>query len=172
VTQGQNYALNKQFFRGRYMLKKTMVMLGLIMAVEAVIAQESPEQLAKDYVAAVAAKDLEAVKAVYTEEVDSFLSAGGIATSREAIAIAWEELFKAYDNIQMYTREAGFFGNTTMRTSWGNWGMTAIDINSGQAVEWKGTYMDLSIKTSEGWKYRADLAPVRTFTQGRTSLEE
>ena len=154
------------------MFKKLMLVIGFIMVIDAATAQESPEQLAKDYVAAVAAKDLEAVKAVYTKKVDSFLSEGGIATSQEAIAVAWEKLFRAYDNIQMYTREAGSFGNENMRTSWGNWGMTAININNKKSVEWKGTYMDLSIKTKDGWKYRADLAPVRTFTEADIVLEK
>ncbi len=120
----------------------------------------SPKALAAAYVAAVAAEDLDAVKAVYAEPVDSFLSQGGIAKSRTEIAAEWAKLFKAFDHIVMHTDEVGAVRSGNLRSSWGNWGMKARRADNGEAVEWIGTYMDVSIKTRQGWKYRADLAPM------------
>lgn len=118
------------------------------------------EDLAAGYVAAVAAEDLEAVKNLYTEEVDSFLPEGGLATSREVIAAEWKKLFDAFDNIEMYAHEAGYAEEGNLRAGWGDWGMKGTPAGGGDAVEWTGPYMDVAVKTDGGWKYRADLAPM------------
>lgn len=127
---------------------------------------DTVEDLTAGYIAAVAAEDLEAVKLIYAEPVDAFLTKGGIAKSRDEIAAVWAELFAAYDNISMTADEIGAVATDTTHTGWGTFGMKGTPAGGGEETVWTGNYMIVSVKSEDGWHYRADLAPITLVSGG------
>ena len=126
--------------------------------------QETPQALGDAFIAAVEAEDAEALAALYTEDADSYGPGGGDRVSgREAIAAGWTEFFASFEDFSASTEEQGSLDmGEDGYASWGLWTMTATPSDGGDPVTWDGRYMDVQVKTDDGWRYRADHASMRS----------
>ncbi len=119
---------------------------------------DSPDALAEAFCAGVIAEDANALGNLYTEDADSYGPGGSIVKGREAIVASWAPFFDGYDNITCEIEKQGEKKNKKNHTAWGLWTMTGTPADGGDAVTMKGRFMDISVKTKEGWLYRADHA--------------
>lgn len=123
------------------------------------LAQDSPDALAEAFCAAVIAEDAAALGALYTEDAVSYGPGGGpAAMGPEAIAASWGPFFDGFDNPTCTLERAGEVKEKKSHTAWGLWSMTATPAGGGEPVVFAGRFMDVSVKTKEGWRYRADHA--------------
>lgn len=134
------------------------VALGLAGLASAAAAQDSPSALADAFCAAVIAEDKEAISLLYTEDADSYGPGGDIVKGRAAIADSWTPMFDGFDNITCELESHGEEKSGKTATAWGLWTMTATPAGGGDMVTMRGRYMDYSVKTKNGWRYRADHA--------------
>jgi uncharacterized protein (TIGR02246 family) len=121
-------------------------------------AQDTPEALGDAFCAGVVAEDADALALLYTEDADSYGPDGSVAKGRTAIAASWKPFFDGYDGFTCTLDRKGISENKKNATAWGLWTMTATPTGGGETVVWNGRYMDISVKTKEGWRYLADHA--------------
>lgn len=122
-------------------------------------AQETPEALADAFVAAVVAEDADALAALYTEDADSYDPSGYVQKGRVEIAASWKQFFDAYDGFSAaLDRKGAHAPDKKSHAAWGLWTMSAIPVGGGDGVTWNGRYLDLSVKTKDGWRYIVDHA--------------
>ena len=122
-------------------------------------AQASPDALADAFVAAVVAEDADALAGLYTEDADSYDPSGAVQKGRAEIAAAWKESFDAFDGYSLSLDKKGEHGlDKNSKSAWGLWTMTATPVGGGDAVTWNGRYLDVSMKTKDGWRYVVDHA--------------
>lgn len=119
-------------------------------------AQDTPDALAAAFCAAVAAEDKAALGALYTEDADSYGPDGSVIAGRAAIAESWGSFFDAFDELSCALNEAGHIKSRKNATVWGLWTITGTPAEGGDMVEMNGRYMDVVVKTKDGWRYRAD----------------
>ncbi|OFX01751.1 MAG: hypothetical protein A3E78_03825 [Alphaproteobacteria bacterium RIFCSPHIGHO2_12_FULL_63_12] len=123
------------------------------------VAQESPNALADAFVAAVVAEDAAALANLYTDDADSYDPSGYVQKGRDEIAATWQSFFDAYDGFAAsLTRKGEYALDKNSHAAWGLWTMSATPTGGGEEVVWNGRFLDLSLKTDEGWKYRVDHA--------------
>ncbi len=123
------------------------------------LAQESPNALADAFIAAVVAEDSAALAALYTDDADSYDPSGYVQKGRDEIAGSWQLFFDAYDGFAAsLTRKGEYALDKKSHAAWGLWTMSATPTGGGEEVVWNGRYLDLSIETDDGWKYRVDHA--------------
>ena len=138
---------------------KYSLAIALSLAAAPAFAQETPDALANSFVAAVIAEDSTALAALYTDDADSYDPSGYVQKGRNEIAASWQLFFDAYDNFTASLNRKGEYApDTKSHAAWGLWTMTATPSGGGEEVVWNGRFLDLSIKTSEGWRYRVDHA--------------
>lgn len=131
----------------------------ITLAAAPAFAQESPTALADAFVAAVVAEDSAALAALYTDDADSYDPSGFVQKGRDEIAASWQQFFDAYDGFSASLNRKGEYGlDKKSHAAWGLWTMSATPTGGGDEVVWNGRYLDLAIKTDEGWKYRVDHA--------------
>ena len=122
-------------------------------------AQDSAEELANAFSAAVMAEDADALAALYTEDADSFGPDGGVAHGRAEIAASWAPMFEAFDDITITLDAKGDKAlGKDAHAAWGLWTMTMTPAGGGEPVTMSGRYSDNSVKTKEGWRYFIDHA--------------
>lgn len=122
-------------------------------------AQQSPDALADAFIAAVVAEDAAALSALYTEDADSYDPSGYVQKGRDEIAASWQLFFDAYDGFAAsLSRKGAYDLDKNSHAAWGLWAMSATPTGGGEEVVWNGRYLDLSIKTADGWRYRVDHA--------------
>lgn len=126
-------------------------------------AQDSADALAEAFCASVVAEDSAALAALYTEDADSYDPNGTVQKGREAIAASWQAFFDGYDGFACTLDKKGGQDNGKNYTAWGLWTLTATPVSAsagagGEKVTMNGRYMDISVKTKDGWRYRADHA--------------
>ncbi len=123
------------------------------------IAQSSAEALAEAFVAAVVAEDADALAALYTDDADSYDPSGGVQKGRAEIAAAWKQFFDAYDGFTAsLDRKGEHAPDKKSHAAWGLWTMAATPVGGGEPVSWNGRYLDVSVKTGDGWRYIVDHA--------------
>lgn len=120
-------------------------------------AQDTPDALADAFCAAVVAEDKDALAALYTEDADSYGPDGSVVVGNAAIGESWVPFFDAFDDMTCTLNKAGLIKEGKHATAWGLWTITATTAD-GQPVEMNGRFMDIAIKTKDGWRYRADHA--------------
>lgn len=121
-------------------------------------AQDSADALADAFCATVVAEDSAALAALYTEDADSYGPDGTVQKGREAIAASWQAFFDGYDGFTCTLDRKGEQDNGKTHTAWGLWTLTSTPATGGEKVTMNGRYMDISVKTKEGWRYKADHA--------------
>jgi uncharacterized protein (TIGR02246 family) len=142
----------------------------LALSVSPAFAQESADALADAFVAAVVAEDADALASLYTEEADSYDPSGSVQKGRAEIAATWKQFFDAYDGFSASLDRKGHHApDKKSHAAWGLWTMSATPSGGGDAVTWNGRYLDVSVKTKDGWKYIVDhasmLAPATPATE-------
>jgi len=138
---------------------KYQFVAAILLAAAPAYAQESPDALADAFVAAVIAEDSAALANLYTDDADSYDPSGFVQKGRDEIAASWQLFFDAYDGFSASLNRKGEYApDKKSHTAWGLWTMTATPTGGGEEVVWNGRYLDLSVKTEEGWKYRVDHA--------------
>lgn len=122
-------------------------------------AQESPQALADAFAAAIVAEDADGLAALYTEDADSYDPSGRVQKGRAEIAATWNEFFNAFDGFTASLNRTGEHGlDKKSHAAWGLWTMSATPVSGGEPVTWNGRYLDVSVKTKDGWKYIVDHA--------------
>jgi uncharacterized protein (TIGR02246 family) len=124
-----------------------------------VLAQQTPELLGDAFVAAIVAEDSAALAGLYTEDADSYDPSGNVQKGREEIAATWQMFFDAYDGFSASLDRKGEYGlDKKGHAAWGLWTMSATPAGGGDPVTWNGRYLDVSVKTEDGWRYIVDHA--------------
>jgi uncharacterized protein (TIGR02246 family) len=121
-------------------------------------AQDSADALGKAFCDTVVAEDATALAALYTEDADSYSPDGTIQKGREAIAASWKAFFDGYNGFTCTLDKKGGQDNGKNYTAWGLWTLVATPAAGGEPVTMNGRYMDISMKTKDGWRYVADHA--------------
>ncbi len=123
------------------------------------LAQETPAALQAAFSAGIVAEDADAVAALYTADADSYPPGGAVAKGTEAIAASWAGFFDAFDGFSISLDQQGErkMGKND-HAAWGLWTMSATPADGGDRVVWTGRFLDVSIKTKEGWRYIVDHA--------------
>lgn len=138
---------------------KYVLTAAMTLAAAPAFAQDSPDALANAFVAAVVAEDSAALASLYTDDADSYDPSGYVQKGRDEIAASWQLFFDAYDGFAASLSRKGEYAlDKTSHAAWGLWTMSATPTGGGEEVVWNGRYLDLSIKTDDGWKYRVDHA--------------
>lgn len=138
---------------------KYLIVGALMLAAGPAFAQESPEALADAFAAAVIAEDADALAALYTEDADSYDPSGAVQKGRAEIAASWNQFFNAYDGFSATLDRKGEHKlDKKSHAAWGLWTMTATPVGGGDPVNFSGRYLDVSVKTKDGWKYIVDHA--------------
>lgn len=138
---------------------KCSLAIVLLLAAAPAAAQETPDALANAFVAAVVAENADGLAALYTDDADSYDPSGYVQKGRNEIAASWQLFFDAYDNFSASLNKKGEYApDDKSHAAWGLWTMSATPSGGGDEVVWNGRYLDLSVKTSEGWRYRVDHA--------------
>ena len=133
--------------------------LSSLFFVTAASAQDSPKALQEAFEAAIAAEDVEAVTALYLSDAHLYTPGGTVEIGSEAIAASWEAFFSGFDNFSADVKQKGEHAmSDDSHSSWGLWIMTATPVDGGEPVTWKGRFLDVSVKTEDGWRYKADHA--------------
>jgi uncharacterized protein (TIGR02246 family) len=122
------------------------------------VTQDSPAMLAKAYCTAIVAKNPVTIADLYTEDAISYAVDGTVSVGRKAIAAKWAPLFAGYDNLTCNLRLDGEAREGNTHTAWGLWSITGQPVGGTDTVTFSGRYMDVSVKTSLGWRFRADHA--------------
>lgn len=139
-------------------MKKFLILMLAGMASPA-WAQESPQALADAFVAAVVAEDAEALANLYTEDADSYDPSGAVQKGRLEIAAAWQSFFDGYDGFSASLTKKGEHAlSKTSHAAWGLWTMAATAPGAAEETVWNGRFLDVSVKTPEGWRYIVDHA--------------
>ncbi|MEK7266906.1 MAG: nuclear transport factor 2 family protein [Pseudomonadota bacterium] len=139
-------------------MKYTLAAVLAFAAVPA-FAQESPDALADAFVATIVAEDSAALAALYTDDADSYDPSGFVQKGRDEIAATWQMFFDAYDGFAASLNRKGEYGlDKKSHAAWGLWTMSATPTGGGEEVVWNGRFLDLAVKTDDGWKYRVDHA--------------
>lgn len=121
-------------------------------------AQESPKALQDAFTAAILAEDADALAALYTEDADSYDPSGSVQKGRAEIAASWRAFFDAFDGFEAALDQKGEKAMKGAHAAWGLWTMSATPKDGGDRVVMKGRFLDVSVKTKEGWKYIVDHA--------------
>lgn len=138
---------------------KLTLAAAIALAAAPAFAQESPNALADAFVAAIVAEDSAALAALYTDDADSYDPSGFVQKGRDEIAASWQVFFDAYDGFAASLSRKGEYAlDKSSHAAWGMWAMSATPSGGGEEMFWNGRYLDLAIKTGEGWKYRVDHA--------------
>lgn len=123
------------------------------------LAQETPAALQAAFVAGIVTEDADAVAALYTADADSYPPGGAVAKGTDAIAASWAVFFDGFDGFSVSLDQQGEHKMSgKSHAAWGLWTMTATPTGGGDQVVWTGRFLDVSIKTKEGWRYIADHA--------------
>ncbi len=136
---------------------KRFILVATLFATPA-FAQNSAEELSTAFCAALVAEDADALANLYTEDADLYGPDGLNYTGRDAIRANWAGFVAAFDNFSCSIEPDGRFGDKKSATSWGSWEITATPAGGGDPVAMSGRFMDYTVKTKNGWKYRADHA--------------
>ncbi len=121
-------------------------------------AQATPDELAKAFEKAVIAEDKMAIAKLYTPDAVSYDPGGKVHRGPNAIADSWTEFFDGFEGFTVKLTEHGSRLQGDTNSAWGLWTMSATPVAGGDVVTWNGRYMDVSIKTNDGWRYVADHA--------------
>lgn len=123
------------------------------------LAQETPAALQEAFSSGIVAEDAKAVASLYTADADSYPPGGAVAKGTEAIAASWAGFFDAFDGFSISLDQQGEHKmNGKNHAAWGLWTMSATPVGGGGEVVWTGRFLDVSIKTKEGWRYIVDHA--------------
>ncbi len=142
---------------------KFKIAAALALAATPAIAQESPDALADAFIAAVAAEDSAALAALYTEDADSYDPSGGVQKGRAEIAASWQAFFDSFDGFTAALDRKGEHAlDKKSHAAWGLWTMAATPVDGGEKVTWNGRFLDVSVKTRDGWRYIVDHASMLT----------
>ncbi len=123
------------------------------------LAQESPKALQAAFVAAIVAEDANALAALYTEDADSYDPSGSVQKGRNEIAATWQSFFDGFDGFSAGLMQKGELGmSRDSHAAWGLWTMAATAPGASEETVWNGRFLDVSVKTPEGWRYIVDHA--------------
>lgn len=139
---------------------KTASLTALIaLTASAAMAQESPKALQDAFESAIVSEDAEAVAALYLEDAHLYSPGGTVEVGREAITASWDAFFAGFDGFSVNLDQKGEHAmSDDSHGAWGLWTMTATPADGGEPVTWNGRFLDISVKTEEGWRYKADHA--------------
>lgn len=142
---------------------KHLIVGALVLAATPAFAQDSPEALADAFVAAIVAEDADALAALYTEDADSYDPSGTVQKGRAEIAATWNQFFNAYDGFTAALDRKGEHKlDKKSHAAWGLWTMTATPVAGGEPETFNGRFLDVSVKTKDGWRYIVDHASMLT----------
>lgn len=149
---------------------KYAICAAIALAATPALAQESADALADAFVAAVIAEDADALAALYAEDADSYDPSGGVQKGRAEIAASWKQFFDAYDGFSASLDKKGMHApDRKSAASWGLWTMSATAVEGGAPVTWNGRYLDVAVKTKDGWRYIVDHASMMAPAAGETT---
>jgi len=135
------------------------------------MAGDGAKKLQDAFVAAVVAEDAAALAALYTDDAVSYGPDGGVAEGRDAIAASWAPFFADYDEFTLELDQKGESAMKNKHAAWGLWTMSAAATDGAERVVWKGRFMDVSVKTKDGWLYQADHASMSAPEEDAAAAE-
>lgn len=151
---------------------KKILLLTLVFAASPAIAQESPKALQEAFAAAIVAEDAQALANLYTEDADSYDPSGAVQKGRLEIAAAWQAFFDGFDGFAASLNQKGEHAPTkTSHAAWGFWTMAATAPGAAEETVWNGRFLDVSVKTPEGWRYIVDHASMLSAGPGAEAAE-
>ncbi len=134
-------------------------------------AQSTPNELAKAFENAVIAEDKAAIAKLYTPDAVSYDPGGQVRRGPKEIADSWTDFFDGFEGFTVTLTEHGSRLQGDTNSAWGLWTMSATPVAGGDAVTWNGRYMDVSVKTDDGWRYVADHASMAADPEAPTVSE-
>jgi uncharacterized protein (TIGR02246 family) len=138
---------------------RTFIIIALTCAAAPALAQQSPKALQNAFVAAIVAEDAEALARLYTEDADSYDPSGAVQKGRSEIAATWQSFFDGFDGFSASLTQKGELAmSKDGHAAWGLWTMAATAPGATEETVWNGRFLDVSVKTPEGWRYIADHA--------------
>ncbi len=138
---------------------RTFIIIALTCAAAPALAQQSPKALQNAFVAAIVAEDAEALARLYTEDADSYDPSGAVQKGRSEIAATWQSFFDGFDGFSASLTQKGELAmSKDGHAAWGLWTIAATAPGATEETVWNGRFLDVSVKTPEGWRYIADHA--------------
>ncbi len=138
---------------------RTILMIAAASFASPAFAQESPKALQAAFVAAIVAEDAEALANLYTEDADSYDPSGTVQKGRLEIAATWQSFFDSFDGFSASLNQKGELAmSKDSHAAWGLWTMAATAPGATEETVWNGRFLDVSVKTPEGWRYIVDHA--------------
>ncbi len=142
---------------------KNWMTIALACAAAPALAQESPKALQDAFIAAIVAEDADALAALYTDDADSYDPSGAVQKGRSEIAATWQSFFDGFDGFSAALMQKGELGmSKDSHAAWGLWTMAATAPEATEETVWNGRFLDVSVKTPEGWRYKVDHASMLT----------
>lgn len=148
-----------------------IVIIALGCAATPAFAQDSAKALQEAFVAAIVAEDAGALANLYTEDADSYDPSGAVQKGRLEIAAIWQSFFDSYDGFSASLMQKGEHSlSKDSHAAWGLWTMAATAPGAAEETVWNGRFLDVSVRTPQGWRYIVDhasmLAPAPEAGEG------
>jgi ketosteroid isomerase-like protein len=121
-------------------------------------ANESPQILQDAFVAALKANDAQGLADCYAADAVNFTVGRMIGFGPESVVENWNGFFAAYKVVDASLSEDHLEVHGDTAIAWGLFTILAEAAESGELVEMKGRYMDVSRNIDGKWLYVADHA--------------
>ena len=110
--------------------------------------------------AALVANDTEGLAACYTADATNFALDSMIGTGPDAVRASWGAFFEAFTvtSAELSNEHTEISGD--LAAAWGLFTIKAVPADGGEAVVFKGRYMDVAKSFDGSWLYVADHASV------------
>jgi ketosteroid isomerase-like protein len=135
--------------------------LVLILAISPVtFAFDSPRALQVSFMTALRASDVDGLAACYTADATNFPLDSMSGTGPEGVRASWGGFFESFTVTAAELHDEHMEISGDLAAAWGLFTITAVPVGGGEAVVFKGRYMDVAKSYDGNWLYVADHASV------------
>jgi ketosteroid isomerase-like protein len=124
----------------------------------AAYAFDSPQALQDGFMAAMRANDIKGLAACYTVDATNFAIDSMSGTGPESVRASWGGFFEAFTVTAAELSDDHLEVSGDLAAAWGLFTITAVPVGGGEAVIFKGRYMDVAKNFDGSWLYVADHA--------------
>ena len=123
---------------------------------------DSPQTLQEGFMAALRSNDIDGLAACYTADATNFAIDSMSGTGPESVRASWGGFFEAFTVTAAELSDEHMEVSGGLAAAWGLFTITAVPAGGGEAVVFKGRYMDVAKNLDGSWLYVADHASVPT----------
>ncbi len=139
---------------------KLLTLILILVTSPAAYAFDSPKALQDGFMAALRANDVEGLAACYTADATNFAIGSMSGTGPESVRASWGGFFEAFVVTAAELTDEHTEVSGDLAAAWGLFTITTVPVGGGEAVVFKGRYMDVSKNFDGNWLYVADHASV------------